>query len=461
MKTGAYGDLINRQRKYFRTGATLSVDYRRAQLKALRASLMKHEVDVIDAVYGDFKKPKVEAYTSEIGIIYADIDNAARNVKRWARPRPVVNPPVHIYTKSEVRPEPYGTALIISPWNYPVQLLLSPLVGAIAAGNTAVVKPSEISARTSSVINTIITDAFDPAYVACVEGGVDETRALLDEPFDYILYTGSTAVGKIIMEAAAKHPTPVTLELGGKSPCIVEDPAKLSQTARRIVWGKFFNAGQTCIAPDYVLARRDLKDELLVHMEAAVGEFYGDDPKQSPHYARIISDRHVDRLVSLIEGERAAVGGVFDKQSRYIAPTILDDVSPESKVMAEEIFGPVLPVLSYDTLTDAVEFVTERPRPLALYFFGTDKQKIERIVRETSSGGLLINDTIIQITHPRLPFGGVGPSGMGAYHGKASFDTFTHYRSVMRQTNLFDLTLRYPPYRFPFWFYRQVMKLFR
>lgn len=461
MKTEAYSDLINRQRKYFRTGATLSVDFRRVQLKALRASLMKHEGDVIDAVYGDFKKPKVEAFTSEIGIIYADIDNAVRNVKRWAKSRPVVNPPVHIYTKSEVYPEPFGTALIISPWNYPVQLLLSPLVGAIAAGNTAVVKPSEISARTSSVINTIITNAFDPAYIACVEGGAEETQALLDEPFDYIFYTGSTAVGRIIMEAAAKHLTPVTLELGGKSPCIVEDPAKLSQTARRIVWGKFFNAGQTCIAPDYVLARRDLKDELVDRMKTAVGEFYGDDPKQSPHYARIVSDRHFDRLVSLMEGERAAVGGVFDKKSRYIAPTILDDVSPESKVMEEEIFGPVLPVLPYDTLTDAVEFVTERPRPLALYFFGTDKQKIERILRETSSGGLLINDTIIQITHPRLPFGGVGPSGMGAYHGHASFKTFTHYRSVMRQTNLFDLTLRYPPYRFPLWFYRLVMKLFR
>jgi len=461
MKTGTYHDLIQQQREYFRTGETLSVRFRREMLRALKQSLMKHEADIIDAVYGDFKKPKIEAYTSEIGIIYADIDNAYRSVKYWSRPRPVANPPVHIYAKSEVHPEPYGAVLIISPWNYPVQLLLSPLVGAIAAGDTAVVKPSEISEHTSSAINTIISDAFDPVYVACVEGGVPETRALLDESFDYIFYTGSTAVGRIIMEAAAKHLTPVTLELGGKSPCIVEDPGKLSQTARRIVWGKFFNAGQTCIAPDYVLARRDLKDDLCDRMREAVREFYGDDPKQSPHYARIVSDRHFDRLVSLMEGEQAAVGGVYDRESRYIAPTILDDVSPASKVMEGEIFGPILPVLTYEHLDDAVDFVTGRPKPLALYFFSTDRRKTERIIRETSSGGLLINDTIIQITHPRLPFGGVGPSGMGAYHGRASFDTFTHYRSVMSQTNLFDLTLRYPPYRFPLWFYRQVMKLFR
>jgi aldehyde dehydrogenase (NAD+) len=461
MEPQKISDLIKRQHDFFAGGSTRDVSFRLQQLDKLRSVLKSQERAILQALEADLRKPPVEAYTSELGIVLADIAFARRRVQRWAKPRRVKNPPIHKYTKSYIYPEPYGVALIIAPWNYPVQLLLSPLVGAIAAGDTAVLKPSEISPNTSRVLTRIIADTFDPVYIACVEGGPETAQALLNERFDYIFYTGSTTVGRLVMEAAAKGPTPVTLELGGKSPCIVEDDIQLDQTARRIVWGKYFNAGQTCIAPDYLLVNRRIRDRLLEKIRDTIIRFYGNDPKKSADYARIISDRHFDRLTGLLSKGRVFVGGQKDRGQRYIAPTVLENVSPTDPVMKEEIFGPILPVIEYDDLSQAIEFVNSRPRPLSLYFFSRDKEKQDRVLRETLSGGVCVNDTLIHITSPYLPFGGNGASGTGSYHGKASFDTFTHYKSVLKQTFLFDLTLRYLPYRMPLGFYRWVMKLFK
>ncbi len=453
--------MVRRQREFFASGATRDVSFRLEQLTKLEAALRTHEGEILGALLSDLNKPPAEAYSSEVGFLFADIGFAKRHIKRWAKPRRVKNPLIYKYAKSYVYPEPYGVALIIAPWNYPIQLLLSPLVGAIAAGDTAVLKPSEISEHTSRVITRIIGETFDPAYIACVEGGPEIGSALLKEKFDYIFYTGSTAIGRVVMEAAAKGPTPVTLELGGKSPCIVEDDVELDQTARRIVWGKYYNAGQTCIAPDYLLVNRKIEDRLLSRIRETITEFYGDDPHRSPDYGRIINDRHFSRLMGLMKGGRVLVGGQTRKDERYIAPTILEKVSPDHPVMKEEIFGPVLPIIEYDTLQEAIDFVRARPRPLSLYFFSRSKAKQNKVLRETLSGGVGINDTLIHITSPYLPFGGNGASGMGSYHGRASFDTFTHYKSVLKQTFLFDLKPRYLPYRMPLGFYRLVMKLFR
>jgi aldehyde dehydrogenase (NAD+) len=461
MRQSPITELVQKQRDFFSGGTTIDVSFRIEQLDRLRTALQTHEPALTKALGADLGKPPVEAYSAEIGIVLADIAFARQRVARWARTRRVKNPPIHKYTKSFIHPEPYGTALIIAPWNYPVQLLLSPLVGAIAAGNTALLKPSEISSNTSRALAEMIADAFDPAYIACVEGGPETAAALLEQRFDYIFYTGSTTVGRIVMEAAARGPTPVTLELGGKSPCIVEDDVELVHTAHRIVWGKFYNAGQTCIAPDYLLVNRKIRDRLLAAVKDAITEFYGPDPRTTPDYGRIINDRHFDRLSGLLGRGRVLVGGQKDKKQRYIAPTVIEGVSPDDPVMQEEIFGPILPVIEYDDLSGAIDFVNSRPRPLALYFFSRDRRKQRRVLTETRSGGVCINDTVIQITSPYLPFGGVGASGMGSYHGRASFDTFTHYRSVLKQTFLFDLTLRYPPYRMPQGFYRWVMKLFK
>lgn len=461
MKPTELTNLVRRQRDFYSTGATRSVSFRLRQLRLLKAAIVSHEHEILEALDADLRKPPVEAYTSELGFVLADIAFVMRRLGKWARPRRVKTPPIHKYTRNFIYPEPYGTALIISPWNYPVQLLLSPLVGAIAAGNTAVLKPSEISQRTSHVITRLIAGTFDPAYIACVEGGPAVAAGLLKQRFDYIFYTGSTAVGKLVMKAAAEGPTPVTLELGGKSPCIVEDDVQIEQTARRIVWGKYFNAGQTCIAPDYLLVNRRIKDRLLSEIDATIARFYGPDPAASPDYARIVNARHFDRLARLLAAGRIVSGGSKDRAARYIAPTVIDGITPNDPVMQEEIFGPVLPVIGYDDLSEAIAFVNSRPRPLALYFFSRDKAKQDLVLGGTQSGGVGINDTIIQITSPYLPFGGTGASGFGSYHGKASFDTFTHYKSVFRQTFLFDLTLRYLPYRLPLGFYRWVMKLFK
>jgi acyl-CoA reductase-like NAD-dependent aldehyde dehydrogenase len=393
------------------------------------------------------KKPQREAYASEIGMVLHEINYAIGNLKSWAKPRRVRTPRDHFLASSFIYAEPLGVILIIGPWNYPFQLVLSPLVGAIAAGNCSVLKPSEIASASSDVIASLIGHHFEPGFITVIQGGAETTQRLLAEKFDYIFFTGGTRVGKIVMEAAAKHLTPVTLELGGKSPCIVDRDVHIEYAARRITWGKFLNAGQTCVAPDYLLVDRSIKDELLERMKTCIREFYGDDPSRSPDYGRVISERHFDRLSQLLQGGKIIIGGDADAGDRYIAPTVIDHVSWNDEIMQEEIFGPILPVIEYGDLEEAISAINGRPKPLSLYFFSRNRGNQERVLRETSSGGVCINDTIIHLGTRTLPFGGVGESGMGSYHGKASFDTFSHQKSVLRRSFLFDTKLRYPPYR--------------
>ncbi len=437
---------IENQRKFFRSGATRDVSFRIRQLKLLATVVNTNETEILDALRKDMNRPAFEAFSAEIGFVLSDIKHILKNLRSWSRPCKVKNPPATKSAKSVIYPEPYGIALVIAPWNYPFQLLLSPLVGAIAAGNCAVAKPSEISAHSSAVITKIISDNFDPGFLAVIEGGVEESSALLAERFDSIFYTGGTEVGKIVMQAAAKHLTPVTLELGGKSPCVVEPDVNLEYTARRIAWAKFFNAGQTCIAPDYLLVSKKVKADLLKKMKDCIQGFYGADPISSADYGRIINDRHFERLSRLLKDGEVIVGGRAESDQRYIAPTVIDEVSMDSTLMQEEIFGPILPVLEYDDISDAIEMINSRPRPLALYLFSRDEANQKRVIHETSSGGVCVNDTILHITNPNLPFGGIGDSGFGSYHGKASFDTFTHYKSTLKQTFAFDVKQRYPPY---------------
>jgi aldehyde dehydrogenase (NAD+) len=345
-----------------------------------------------------------------------------------------------------VQPEPLGVALIIGPWNYPFQLLLSPLVGAIAAGNCAILKPSEHAPHTAGLVADLIRSVFDSNYVAVVEGDAEVSQQLLAEKFDHIFFTGGTEIGRIVMQAAAKNLTPVTLELGGKSPCIVDRTTRLDYAAKRIAWGKFINAGQTCIAPDYLLVDRTVKVEFMTHLLKAIQDLYGDDPAASPDFARIINQRQLTRLKSLLNSGKVVLGGDVNEADRYISPTVLDEVTWTDLVMESEIFGPILPVLTYDRLDEAIDQINARPKPLALYVFSEDKAVQDRVLRSTSSGGVCINDTVMQVSLSSLPFGGVGDSGMGSYHGRASFDTFSHYRSVLKRSMKFELNWRYAPY---------------
>jgi aldehyde dehydrogenase (NAD+) len=358
----------------------------------------------------------------------------------------VRTPAIQWPASSAIHPEPYGVCLIVAPWNYPFQLAVAPLIAAIAAGNCAVVKPSELAPLTSATLDRILRQAFNPSHVAVVEGDSSVSRALLDEPFDKIFFTGSTRVGKIVMKAAARHLTPVTLELGGKSPCIVADDAHLPLAARRIAWGKFINAGQTCVAPDYLLVQENVKDELLAGIEASIRTFYGENPAKSADYARIINRGHFDRLVALLKTGPIRTGGNTDAQDRYIAPTVLDPVCWNDPIMGEEIFGPLLPVISFSSLNEAVEAVKTRPAPLALYFFGNSKAAREKVIGGISFGGGCVNDTLVHLGSPHLPFGGVGQSGMGSYHGKAGFDAFSHRKSVLKRGAFPDAPVRYPPF---------------
>jgi len=428
--------LIARQRQYFQTGATRPLAYRQDQLRRLQAAIEACEVALLDALHADLRKSPHEAYTSEIGFVLNDIRHALKYLPAWMNPKRRGLPLMAWPGRAAVHSEPYGVALIIGPWNYPFQLLLSPLVGAIAAGNCVVVKPSEFAPHTSAVVAKLIADTFSPEYIAVVEGERDAAEALLREKFDVIFFTGSTAVGRAVMTAAAKHLTPVTLELGGKCPAIVCADAPLDVAARRIAWGKFMNAGQTCVAPDFVLVDRRVRQLLVDALRQAVREFYGDDPQQSPDYGRIINRRHFDRLSAFATG---------NADDLYIPPTILTDTSWDAPVMQEEIFGPILPVLEFDALDDALAKLRDRPTPLALYLFTNDRATQERVIAGTRSGGACLNDTIVQIIGHDLPFGGVGESGMGRYHGKASFDCFSHRRSVVRRSLLFDSRFRYPP----------------
>jgi aldehyde dehydrogenase (NAD+) len=440
-------DVVSRQRNFFREGKTKDISFRIRQLKVLKSAIRRNEKKILDSLWADLRKPPLEGYGAEIAFPVREINHASTNLRLWAKPMKVATNLIDFPATSFIYPEPLGVVLIIGPWNYPFQLLFAPLVGAIAAGNCAILKPSEIAPHASSVIAGIIRENFDPSFLAVVKGGPQETQTLISVGFDYIFFTGGSNIGKIVMKAASEHLTPVTLELGGKSPCIVDNDIQIDYTASRIVWGKFINAGQTCVAPDYVFVHRAIKGQLLDKMVTQLKEFYGEDPSKSPDYGRIISDRHFVRLCQLLQEGEIIIGGSTNADGRYIAPTIIDKVTWEHKLMQEEIFGPILPVIEYEDLTEAISIVNKQPKPLALYFFSRNEKNQERVLRETSSGGVSINDTVSYEVSSSLPFGGVGASGMGNYHGKASFDTFSHQKSVLKKSFLLDIRVRYPPYK--------------
>ncbi|MBB3062945.1 aldehyde dehydrogenase family protein [Microbulbifer rhizosphaerae] len=433
-------------RTYFRSGTTADLAWRRQQLSQLRRMLSDNEEQFLQALREDLNKAPQEGYTTEVSALYGDIDHALKYLKKWAGKRRVSTPVIAQPGRSYIQPEPLGVVLIIGAWNYPLQLLLSPLVPAIAAGNCAVVKPSELAPATSKLVTELLPRYLDNDAFACVEGAVPETTALLEQRWDHILYTGGGAVGKIVMNAAARHLTPVTLELGGKSPCIVADDANIDVAARRIAWGKFTNAGQTCVAPDYLLCTKATADRLLPAIEKAVREMFGDDPGRSADYGRIVNRRHAQRLADYLADGDVVFGGRVEIENRYVAPTVLRNVGVQAPVMQEEIFGPMLPVIELEDFGQVEAFVNGREKPLALYVFTRNEHLADRILSHCSSGNACVNDCMMFMTAHDLPFGGVGPSGMGAYHGEHGFKTFSHFKAVMKRSYLFDLDLRYAPF---------------
>lgn len=443
----AVSDVVAKQRQFFASGKTKDISFRLEQLKILKQALLDNEIAINRSLKADLNKPEFETFLTEIAICVKEIDDVLKHLKSWTKPTGVIPPLSQLISSAQIRYEPLGIVLIIGAWNYPLHLVVAPLIGAIAAGNCAVLKPSELAENTSRLVAEIVEKKFDPAFITVVEGGKETSQQLLEEKFDKIFFTGSTEVGKIVMLAAAEHLTPVTLELGGKSPCIVDANTHLEYTARRITWGKFVNGGQTCVAPDYLLVDRRIKADLLARIKTEITNFFGDNPASSPDYTRIVNRRHFHRLSQLLGSGEIIIGGETNADDLYIAPTVIDRVTWEDPVMQEEIFGPILPVIEYDDLAQAIAWVNGKPKPLALYFFSNDKQKQQQVLRSTSSGGACINDTLMHCAFPDLPFGGVGNSGMGNYHGKAGFDTFSHQKSVLSKSFLVDLKLRYPPYQ--------------
>ncbi len=448
-------DVFEAQKAYFLTHETRSLRFRREALNMLRRAIIEWQPRLAEALHQDLGKGATEAYMSEIGMVLAGLSDTLAHLRKWSRPRRIAAPLAQFPGSCEVIPEPYGVALIISPWNYPVLLGLDPLVAAISAGNCAILKPSELAPATSSVLARMLESIFPAQFVAVVEGGVEESNELLSMPFDTIFFTGSPAVGRIVMSAAAQHLTPVTLELGGKSPCIIDDTADIRLAARRIAFGKILNAGQTCVAPDYVLIDKAKKDEFIAAYERAVDDMLGENPLENEALPRIVNERHFARLMRLMRGAHAAVGGQGNAATLRIAPTLLTEVTHDSPCMQEEIFGPILPVLSYKRLSDAENFVLERPKPLACYIFSKSATNIQQLKGHLSFGGGCVNDTIVHLAVPGMPFGGVGNSGMGAYHGHAGFRAFSHEKSVLRKANWLDLPFRYQPYgKFKDWVLR-------
>lgn len=444
-----FSKLTEAQKQFFETGRTRDLAFRICQLQLLADAMRKNETVLEEALKKDLGKSAFESYATEIGFVLADIRYTIQNLQKWSAPKRVRTPLYLFPGKSKIQKEPYGSVLILGPYNYPVQLLAEPLVGAIAAGNCAVLKPSELTPHVSKAMYQIVHSTFKEEYIACVEGGVEVNQELLSQKFDYIFFTGSERVGRIVMKAAAENLTPVTLELGGKSPVIIEKTANIKEAARRIAWGKLMNAGQTCVAPDYVLVDESRKQQFLTEMKNAFFHLYGKEIKKNPHFGRIVNERHMERLQKILEQDAKYLfcGGEADALQRYIEPAILDLGKDQNAAsMQEELFGPILPVLSYHKLEDAVRFVNKRAKPLALYLF-TKKRSAERFVLErVSSGGVCVNDTISHLINPDLPFGGVGASGMGQYHGKYSFDTFTHEKSVFYKPADWNLPVCYPPF---------------
>lgn len=439
-------DIVAAQRAFFRGHATRSVEFRLEMLKRLRASIVKYERELAEALYNDLHKSYEEAYLTEISIVLAEIDNFLKHLKGWAAPSKKSTPLKMFPSHSEILTEPLGVSLIIAPWNYPVQLLLNPLVGAIGAGCTAVLKPSPYVPNVAEVLGRLIAETFDPEYVAVVQGHREVNSALLRERYDIIFFTGSPDLGRVVMRAAAENLTPVVLELGGKSPVVVDKSADIKLAAKRIAWGKTLNAGQTCIAPDYLLIHKDVKSEFVVAFRHAIAELHGEDVHKSEHYVRMVSDRAFERVVSYLDCGDVVAGGLTSAEDRYIEPTLLDNVSADSAVMREEIFGPVLPMMEIGDVEEAINFILDREKPLAMYVFA-EEGVARRVFDHTSSGGGCINDTIMHIANEHLPFGGVGNSGMGRYHGRDSLYAFSHRRSVVTTPTWIDLPFRYMPYK--------------
>lgn len=439
--------LVQRQRAFFESGATRPRAARLAALDAVHGALVDAESALLAALHADLGKPTVEAYASELGVLLADLAHTRGHLRRWMRPVRSRTPWIARPGRSSVVSEPRGVTLVLGPWNYPLQLTLAPAIASLAAGNTVVLKPSEHAPRSAEVLDRVVRAALPPEHAAVVRGGVDAAEALLEQRFDHVFFTGGTGIGRRVAVAAARSLTPCTLELGGKSPCIVCADAGLAVAARRIAWGKFLNAGQTCVAPDTVWVQRGVAAAFLEGLARAIASFYGSDPRQSPHYARIVSEAHCDRLAGLLTAGRVVCGGTVDRAARYVAPTVVTDLPADAPVLRDEVFGPILPVVPFDDLDVLLSELRGQPTPLALYVFARDRAVQDRELSGTRSGSACVNDVALQILNPRMPFGGLGESGWGAYHGRAGFDTFSHARAVLRRGAWPEVRLRYPPFR--------------
>lgn len=444
--TGLIAQQVEGLRSYFNTGVTKDLSWRRQQLNQLLTMTLTHQQDIVEALRQDLGKAEQESWLAEIGFLEDDIKHSLKHLAKWCKPRKLSTPMLAQPGSSWLQPEPLGTVLIIGAWNYPFQLLLAPLVAAIAAGNCAVVKPSELAEHTSALIARLLPRYLDSNAYQVVEGGVEQTTEVLKQKFGHILYTGGETVGKIVMKAAAEHLTPVTLELGGKSPCIVASDCDLDVTAARIVWSKWMNAGQTCVAPDYILVENAFADKLIAAIVSKLDAFYGKNPAQSPDYGRIINPRHLARLQSYLEGQKVVCGGQVDENTRYMAPTLVQNPALDSPLMQQEIFGPILPIVGLDRIEQAKDFINQRAKPLALYLYTRSQSLEQQILAGTSAGSVCINDGMMFMANPALPFGGVGNSGMGRYHGQWGFDTFSHLKAVMKRSTRFDIDWRYPPF---------------
>ncbi|MCM2349423.1 MAG: aldehyde dehydrogenase [Bacteriovoracaceae bacterium] len=440
-------EVIQKQRDFAFSGKAKDLSFRRGALKKLKQILLENEQALYQAIHQDFKKSQFETYMTELSLIHHEINLNLKKLKRWSRPQRVWTNLANFPGRSFIMPQPYGHTLIIGAWNYPFQLTLVPLISAVAAGNNCILKPSELSSNASKILAQLINTHFDPAFLYVAEGGAEVTQELLSHKFDKIFFTGSTAIGKLVAKAAAEHLTPVTLELGGKSPCIVLADCDLKIAAQRIAWGKCLNAGQTCVAPDYVLVERSFYEAFLSELKAQMSKVVGPNPLQSESYLRIINARHFQRLEKLIDQDKVYAGGTTNAAENFIEPTILRDIKFSDEVMKEEIFGPILPVIPFDRLDEVIMEIKQRPHPLALYVFGKNEKRISRILQETSFGGGAVNDVLIHLSNSRLPFGGVGTSGMGAYHGEHGFKNFSHYKSILSRPSWFELPIKYAPYK--------------
>ncbi|MDV5106925.1 aldehyde dehydrogenase [Clostridium perfringens] len=451
---------INKQREYFSTGETKDINFRIEKLKKLRDVLKSEEEKVFEALKKDLMKSSFESYVTEVAMVYDEINMHIKNIKKWSKKRRVKTPLVQFPTKSFIQLEPYGVVLIIGPFNYPFMLTMDPLIGAIAVGTRAVIKPSESTPETSKILKEILEKVFDEKYVLHVnpERGKEVVEELLKEKFDYIFFTGSATVGKIVMKAASQYLTPVTLELGGKSPCIIDKDCKLELAARRIVWGKLLNSGQTCVAPDYLYVHKDIEEEFIKKLEEEIKNQFGDNPLESEDYSKMVNEREFNRVLSYIDKEKLVFGGNYNRKTFQIEPTILKNVTWNDPVMEREIFGPIFPILPFENLDEVIRLVNSKDKPLAIYYFSEDKNKIEKVLNSTSSGGVTINDTLVHVSSSYLPFGGVGNSGMGEYHGKYSFDLFSNKKGVMNRKTFLDLKIRYAPFQNKLTIVKKIMK---